>query len=255
MFKKSLLTIILAACVGFMSAQSLRFEHEGTVYANNDVVICTELSEWGSELLQHMEIRNMTERPISVVIEKVEISLVPGSTNSFCWGNCYGPDTFISPIPVELAGGALSGQNGGLDDLSFHHLIDPNWSGDPSQYVVGTSVVQYYAYPENNPSDRVMIEVWFAYNAETVAEISNSFGHAYPNPATSQVSFNYTVNSSDDVMVSVYNLLGQEVKSQRLSSTDSRVVIATDGMQSGIYFCSFSVDGQVVATEKFIVKK
>lgn len=255
MFKKSLLTIILAAVMGFASAQSLRFEHEGTIYANNDIVVCTELSEWGSELLQHMELRNMTERPISVIIEKVEISLVEGSTNSFCWGNCYGPDTFVSPVAVELAGGAVSGQNNGLDDLSFHHLIDPEWTGNPEQYVVGTSVVRYYAYPENNPDDKAIIEVWFAYNAEDVAEISTSFGHAYPNPASSQVSFDYTVNGSNDVVVSVYNLLGQEVKSHRLNSTGSRVVIATDDMQSGIYFCSFSVDGQVVATEKFIVKR
>ena len=53
----------------------------------------------------------------------------------------------------------------------------------------------------------------------------------------------------------VYNLLGQEVKSTVVNGTQGKVVITLDDFQSGIYFCSFFMDGEMVKTEKFIVKK
>lgn len=251
MIRKSIFTLVLLAVIGCVSAQSLRFELNGTVYTDGESIICTYVEEWG-EMVQHMQVRNLANEPVNVLIEKEHIQIVEGTENSFCWGSCYTPDVFISPRPVTLEANAISGEN----DLSFHHLIDPEYSGDPNNFIPGTSIVKYYAYPENAQDQKVCIEVWFAYNADNVAEnhVIN-FGHAYPNPASTVVRFNYEFDSNSNIEARVYNLLGQEVMRQELNGLQGQLTFSVADLNEGIYFCNLMVNGRAVKTEKFIVKK
>lgn len=249
--KKSIFTLVFLAAMGWLSAQSLQFEHEGHVFQNGERIICTNVLEWG-ELQQDMQIHNLTGDAIDVMVEKEEIKIVEGTSSYFCWGSCYLPEVFVSPRPVTLSAGAVSNEG----DLSFHHQIDPELSGDPNNFIAGTSVVKYYAYPFDNEDDRVCLEIWFAYNAESVKEMpSINFGHAYPNPSSLMVRFDYNLSSVDKVSVSVYNLLGQEVMSQPINNLQGTVAFSVADLNEGIYFCNLFVNGQAMKTEKFIVKK
>mgnify|MGYP002859978121 CR=1 FL=1 len=249
--KKIVFTLMFMAVMGLMSAQSLQFEWDGTVYANNEVIICdVEPNEWG-EMVQEMQIRNLTDETLSVLVEKEHIQIVEGTENSFCWGNCFTPEVFISTRPVEVEGNTVS--DPGM--LSFHYQVDPTYSGDPSNCIAGTTIVKYYAYPSDNPDDRVCLEIWFAYNATNVAESTISVGQAYPNPASTQVNFDFKAAGNADINAVVYNLLGQEVKSQFINTHEGRVSIAVNDLQPGIYFCGFQANGKVMKTEKFIVKR
>jgi hypothetical protein len=112
----------------------------------------------------------------------------------------------------------------------------------------------YSAYDRANPDEKINIIVLFGPGAGT-EEHTIRLGQAYPNPASSQVHFDFSRNGNSNVNVVVYNLLGQEVKSQIASGNQGRISIAVDDLQPGIYFCSFRVDNEVVRTEKFIVKR
>ena len=251
MMKKSIFTLVFFAVMGWVSAQSLQFELNGTIYADGQTIICTDVDDFG-EMVQHMQIRNLTNEPVSVFIKKEHVVIVEGTANSFCWGSCYTPDVFVCPRPMTLEANAISNEN----DLSFHHQIDPEFSGDPSNFIIGTSVVKYYAYPEFAEDQKVSIEVWFAYNADGVAENHHvSIGHAYPNPASSVVRFNYELGTAANVEARVYNLLGQEVMRQSLNGLQGQVAFSVAELNEGIYFCNLTVDGQALKTEKFIVKK
>ena len=242
MFRKSILFVALTAMVGMLSAQSLHFEYQGQALENNEIVVCDSVTEWG-EMLMEMKVFNKTSDPLNVVIEKEEVQMVEGTTNYFCWGLCYTPTTITSdPRPVEA--NSLS-----TDELSFHQNLDPEFSGN---FLVGTSVVKYYAYPDRNPDDKVCVVVWFAYQAESVEDQGLTIGEAYPNPASNTVSFN--VNHTGTLQAVVYNLLGQEVKSQWFNGVN-KVSFSVEDLQPGIYFCSFIADGQACKTEKFIVKR
>ena len=140
--------------------------------------------------------------------------------------------------PVPVAAQALS-----TDVVSLHCLF---LEGE-------TGVVKaiYHAYDESDPDSKISNTVLYGQNAN-VTEHSISLGQAYPNPATSQVHFDLKTDTNLNAVV--YNLLGQEVKSQFVSGHQNRVNIAVDDLQPGIYFCRFSVNGEVVKTEKFIVK-
>ena len=249
--KKSIFTLLFLAIVACVSAQSLQFELKGHVYANGESIICDSVSEMG-ELVQEMQIRNLTSNSLQVMVKREIIQMVDGTENSFCWGNCFAPTVDVSSRPVTMDAGAVSVE--GL--LSFHQLLDPTYSSDPSNYAVGTSVVKYYAFPADNEEDKVCIEVWFAYNAEGVSEKpSISFSHAYPNPASSMVRFDYNLSAADNVSAAVYNLLGQEVMREQLNNMQGVVSFSVADLNDGIYFCNLFVNGQAVKTEKFVVKK
>ena len=249
--KKSILTLVFLAVMGWVSAQSLQFEKDGYVYGQGEQVVCTQVEEWG-EMIQEMQLRNNSSSSLEVVVKRESVQIVEGTENSFCWGSCFAPSVDISPRPVTMEAGELSAA--GM--LSFHHQIDLTYSGDPTNFVQGTSIVKYYAYPADNEEDYTYIEVWFAYYAEGIAETPVvNFGNAYPNPATSMVRFDYNLSSADNASVAIYNLLGQEVMRQQLTTLQGTAAFSVADLNEGIYFSNLFVNGQSVKTEKFIVKK
>ena len=102
MVKKSIFTLMLFAVMGYVSAQTLQFEWDGHVYSDGEEVVCTN-DEFGyGEYIQHMQLRNLTSGDLDVVVEKEVIEDLEGTSNFFCWGLCFGPDTYVSPNPVAI---------------------------------------------------------------------------------------------------------------------------------------------------------
>lgn len=241
--KKSIFTLILMAVIGCVSAQSMRFEWEGTVFSEGETIECTN-DEYGyGEYIQHMQIRNMTAESMKIIIEKEVIQDLESVINSFCWGMCYGPDTYVSPTAVEVLANSLN-----TDDLSFHALYS-----DPDVY--GDVIIKYYAYEERNPDERISIIVRFRKSGVGMHESPVvHVGQPYPNPASSTVNFDCNLQGGNTTAV-VYNLLGQEVMRQEINSFENKLTLSVADLNDGIYFCSVQRDGQTVSTVKFVVKK
>ncbi|MCR5014394.1 MAG: T9SS type A sorting domain-containing protein [Bacteroidales bacterium] len=250
MLKKSLLILALTSMVSMISAQSLQFENNGVAFANNEVYICDQTPNEFGEMTAELQIRNLTANDMDVVVEKEYVQIVEGTSNYFCWGLCNDASVMIGR-PYGIAANAVSGPG----EFSIHYQVDPTYSGDEENYLAGTSVVKFYAYPVDNPDDRTCLNVWFAWNATDVVENTISFGQAYPNPASNLVQFDLRSSGNTNVKAVVYNLLGQEVKSVVANSGQGSIKIDASDMQSGIYFCSFFVNDEVLKTEKFIIKK
>ena len=242
--KKTVFTLMLLAVMGWVSAQSLQFEWNGHVYEEGETVECTN-DEYGyGEFIQHMQLRNLTSGDLNVIVEKEVIDTIPGTSNFFCWGSCFGSGIYVSPNPVTIAANAVTGEY----DLSFHTLFDED--------VYGKVWMKYSAYDERHPEDRATINVVFNKSGVGVREAAAvRFGQAYPNPASSVVNFDYNINAGDRASVSVYNLLGQEVRSQQVNALQGRLSVSVADLKEGIYFCKLFVNGCAVKTEKFLVKK
>lgn len=243
MVKRSIFTLLFLAVMGWVSAQSLRFELDGHVYEEGETIICNAPTEWG-EYLQDMQMRNLTDQDLNVLVKKEVIEDLEGVSNYFCWGLCFGPDTYVSPNPVAVPANSVTS----VGALSFHAMFDED--------VFGKVQVRFSAYDERHPEDAVTINVIFHKSGEGVHEVSAvRFGQAYPNPASSVVNFDYNINASDRASVSVYNLLGQEVKSQQVNGVQGHLAVSVADLNEGIYFCKLFVNGCAVSTEKFVVKK
>lgn len=240
MIKKSIIALLLFAVCGFASAQSLRFECNGTIYAEGETVICDSLSF--GEYVQMFRVRNLTDAPLNVKLTKETVQDIQGVSHFFCWGSCYMPETITTPRPVEIPAGSLS------DEMTLHALFDEGIYGDV--------IVKYSVFDEAAPEQRTSIIVKFHKTGTGIEEpMQCNLGHAYPNPASSMVYFDYEIPLTGSATLSVYNLVGQEVMSHQLHQVEGRMSLPVDNLNEGIYFCNLTVNGQVVKTEKFIVKK
>lgn len=239
MLKKTLLTAVLTAMIGFLGAQSLQFEWEGNVYQDGQTII-SPFNEAFYEYVQELKVRNLTDNDMGVVIEREILQNADGTMIYFCWGLCLSPDVSISDA-VNVPAQTLSDE-----EFGAHVMF--------TEGETGVVKVKYYAYDRSDPDNRISITILAGATAG-VAEHSINVGQAYPNPASTQVQFTLQGNNNDNIEAVVYNLLGQEVKSQLVSGRQNRVIIAVDDLEAGIYFCRFSVNGAVAKTEKFIVKR
>lgn len=233
---------MLMAVIGCVSAQSLRFEWDGTAYEDGAVVVCENDEYEIGEYIQHMQIRNLTSGNLNVVVEKEVMENLESTMNWFCWGMCFGPDTYVSTSGLLVEANSLN-----TDDLTFHVMFE--------EPVFGYVVMKYYAYDERNPDEKVSIIVKFHRSGNGVIDNSRpmEMSRAYPNPASSMVHFNYSCEGN--LTAVVYNLLGQEVTRQELNANSGQMSISVADLQDGIYFCTMKVNGRAVATEKFVVKK
>ena len=107
MVRKSIFTLLLLAVMGYVSAQSLRFELNGTVYSEGDLIVCSTPNEWG-EYLQDMQVRNLSSDDLNVLVKKEVVEDLEGVMNYFCWGMCFGPDTYVSPNPVAIPANTIT---------------------------------------------------------------------------------------------------------------------------------------------------
>jgi len=239
MFKKALLTLSLVAMVGMITAQSLQFELDGVPCEEGQVMIATYDAAFGEYQL-HLQLRNLSDEDLNVIVEQEVIHEVPEALSYFCWGLCYEAGVLTSrPVPVPAQ--TLSEQ-----DLSFHVILDPL-----SEEI---EVVNYYAYADNDPSRKISIQL-LAGEGASVTENTLRMGHVYPNPATTRIHVDFKCENRNGAYVVIYNLLGQEVKSQAVNGTQGKVDINVEDLQPGIYFCSLRADNCVAQTEKFIVKR
>ena len=240
--KKSFFTFVLMAVIGCVSAQSLRFELNGNVFEEGATVICTDANEWG-EYIQEMQLRNLTSNDLDVLVEKEVVENLEGVMNYFCWGMCFGPDTFVSPNPVTVPANSVTSEG----ELSFHAMFEEN--------VFGKVQVKFSAYDERHPDEAVTINVVFHKSGVGVHESPVvHFGQPYPNPASSTVHFDCKLQGGNATAV-VYNLLGQEVMKQEINSFENKLTLSVASLNDGIYFCSIQRDGQTISTVKFVVKK
>lgn len=231
---------MLLAVVSLLSAQTLQFEWGETIYESGQTVISTYNEDFGEYILD-MHIRNLSDIDQEVVVRREIIELPEGASSYFCWDMCFADFVDESPNPVLIPANTLS-----ETELAFH-LMFP-------EEETSVAVINYYAYNPRDLDNMISLTVLAGKNAQ-VTEHTLLLGQAYPNPASTQIHFDYSNNNGSVMNAVVYNLLGQEVKSQTVSGSHGRINIAVDDLQPGIYFCSIKVDNATVKTEKFIVKR
>jgi protease II len=74
----------------------------------------------------------------------------------------------------------------------------------------------------------------------------------YPNPTESEINFSFDTQNEDNLDVKIYNLLGKEVISQKVSQKDASIVVAN--LNKGIYIVRISSNNADVFTTKRFVK-
>lgn len=125
-----------------------------------------------------------------------------------------------------------------------------------------------YTIPSTNSIDRDgshnVIGTWDHYYINDVTfdeseftvgvnESVASFGTvgAYPNPASDVLNVNITLNNNEEVMINMYNTIGQVVSTEtrNMSAGANTIQMNTSNLQAGVYFLNVTASGSTVTTK------
>lgn len=231
--KKSLLTLIAAlAFFGFSNAQLSNNNATVTVYATvNDFVVPS-----------HVDIINNGGSAINVHCQRTSQTLAPSHESSFCWGpTCYPSSVSLSTTPVTM--------NAGATNSTFISDLKP-WGE------AGSSSVCYRLFEENNTNNYTDLCITYVIGLTSLndADIKPTINVPRPNPADKFTALGYTLKGSPtQYTLEVFNMLGSKVTSFNFKEKNGLLIIPTDVLQSGIYFCSLKQNGKAVSTQKLVV--
>ena len=233
--------VYLATLTTFAQNLSLSYEN-GNPIANGDTV-----KIWGDtsilEMEAHIDVKNIGSNNIDVKVKKINVSIIQDTYNYFCWVIChdtavYNPTNIISVQPNQTT-----------SDFSGHY-------GHKNHY--GVSTLAYTFYNAANTSDSVSVIVEYHLTGvglqENIFDLIK-FSNAYPNPAKSFTTFDYSFPSSvNNVRVEIRDILGSVVREVKLIGGKGVYRMETASMNEGIYFYSVIVDEQLYTTRKLVVE-
>jgi hypothetical protein len=247
---KKLYVSILAVCVSGLSFAQNAFTISTPLTATNDLVTPLATNVTGdtaeffnadqfSSIIGPLVIVNPAGTGKDVKVRRTQLSVVPGSSNFFCWDLCY---TSI----VSVSGGTV---NIAANDSVFVFYADYDPAGNS-----GSTYVNYKFYNNSDTTQFASVTVKFTSGTVSIEEEAAVIANVYPNPASQLINFDYTLGNHQG-SISISDLTGKVVKSVNLPENSAKHVISLDGLTDGIYIYTFYSDGKAISTKKFIIKK
>lgn len=220
-----------------LQSQSLVLSYEGeNIEPNGEITV--EGSPWEYEILLELGVTNTSTNNIDVLIQRYETNMLPTTSSYICWLLCYLPEVSLTPYPLTLNAGQTS-----ENDFSGHYL--PN-------NMVGTSTLSYVFFDQNNPNDSTMITVHFDGVITGVNENTSLTAVAYPNPANEQIMININQQIGRAIQVELRNLSGQLIES--VIAENGKAKFFTSGLKNGVYIYRILENGQLIYSNRVVIK-
>jgi hypothetical protein len=242
--KKVLLLAILSFFGAAAFAQSYQIFYDGNPVANNSAiqVICDPST---TVVTAYIACKNIGAMSVSTKTKKIIHAgdTLTGTGNYFCWGACFPPFVYVSPIALMIGPGATSND--------FYADYEPRGQ-------VGASKITYVFFDENNTNDSAAITVeWKASPTDIGQELFSKirFSDAYPNPANRIAFIDYELPEGlENTSVIITNLLGAKVMEIMVSRRNGTLEIPVEDLNNGIYFYTLRTKNGFAITKKLIVR-
>ena len=243
--KKAILLLFFINAFALVSVTAQSNQIEITDLSNN-VVNGTTINVYNSDINIDimpidLRVRNTYDQELRLFVRRIMQSEVPLSSNSFCFGvQCYASTTDTSTIAVVLASG-----------------IDTTFLGDyyPSLQS-GLTSITYEFFEKGGQSIPSQVTVNFLLSPLGLGAVLNGyeFSDAFPNPASSSTSFNYSIPAGSVGNIVVRNLLGSVVRDIKLEKLQGRAIINTNDLKEGVYFYTLILNNEAVVTKKLVIR-
>ncbi|MEI8203963.1 MAG: T9SS type A sorting domain-containing protein [Bacteroidota bacterium] len=244
--KKQYFSLILLISFALISnmviSQNITLSYSGGAIANGGSITVHDLATT-PVISANVYITNTTTDTLQLKCRKFVIDTVTGTTNSFCFGLCFGSTTYVSPAPVAFAGGVT-------DMSSFVGDYSPNG-------ISGTTTIRYLIFNVNNLNDTASFIINYYAEPTSVNEYAANLisVNAYPNPANSYVSINYDIfKDVSNAKLIIRNILGKTMKEIPLNSISGRLNVNTEDLDEGIYFYSVAINNDIQNSKKLIIR-
>ena len=151
------------------------------------------------------------------------------------WVNVSGTHTAASTI---IPSGAAPWDSGNLTTLGFMYVVT----------VPGT--YNYTCHPATGGHMDASFVVTTSTNDVPSINSTNYGSLAYPNPCSDKI----TIEAPFAEIISVYNVMGQKMKSVAVKNQETKVEVDVADLTEGIYFYSIIKEGVIVETRKLVKK-
>ena len=244
--KKILLSfVVLIFSISFVNAQSFALKWNDESYYSGDTIHFETGSYPVTEMAFNPVFENNTNNGVNVEVIRAELLILEGTINYFCWDTCYQPSVDTSANSMFIPAGSSSIEG---DFVGYYE----------TNGVDGFSLIEYKFYNKDNLDEYISVVVQFDNSPAGVNE--NIFKNiwlsdVYPNPATNFVVIDYRLPQEVlSANVKVVNIFGSIVKEQNIDTRNNNMRMDITDMNSGIYFYSLFVNGEIYSTKKLIVR-
>lgn len=191
-------------------------------------------------IIEHFKIKNVSDASIDVVVKKSYVTVVEGTFNDFCWAGTCLTSTIFQSSEMSVAAGYAQ------EDFDIHYHC---------QGIEGTTTIQYVAYDMANPNDSVYITVNYTVGESSIENLAGEVmvSDVYPNPVSAVASIDYNLKAGSDLTVTVYDMLGKKVREYDVNG-HGVIQMPVSDLQAGTYFCRYIMDGELVETQKLLIK-
>lgn len=197
-------------------------------------------------------VHNTSGDTLNIRVAAEVMQLVNGVDYRLCWGPlCYNWTTvdFTSSDSDALMPALAP------DELNGTFYTDYRHDG-----IEGLSVIEYCWFDNDNPTDETCATLNWCVGPDcsTILGIDEfapgAISAVSPNPITKTGKFTFELyKQTNNAEIIIYNLIGEVVKNINLESKIGFVMINADDFESGLYFYSLVVEGQVAATQKVLI--
>lgn len=241
--------LTIAAVSGISFAQDFVItDLDGVPYENNSLITFNVHGTFEDPIdaaKMHLVINNVSEAPIKVTGQIVEMLNTDGTLAQFCIGgpsgNCFFPLTEGAYYPSEQGGVIEPGSNWGNFDYIIN--LDPN---ELAQYKV--RFVQIDGSGNEMPETNFFLT--YLYDPSMAVSDLNSISIAEVYPTVAKGFTNVTLK--ENAAVQILNVEGKVVKSINLKTGNTQLDLS--GLSSGVYWVSFKGGSGVTTTKKIVVK-
>lgn len=190
-------------------------------------------------------IRNNTDRTILVRARKIELEVLSGSSNYFCWGDfCLPPTAYESTGNIALQAGQVT------DSLDFYGHFQPSGK-------MGSLRIKYVFFDESNPDDSAFVVVhYFSGHAgsDDGALETGNISYPFPNPASQATTFDLHFTSPTLLLdFTLIDLQGKRVLGKNAIPGQGKFYLDVSFLAEGIYLYRFSHKGRSVHSGKLLV--
>jgi hypothetical protein len=199
----------------------------------------------GETIQVPIKIKNTFDKPITLVIKRIETQIGSSQKNFFCPDNdCVDQRTDSYTVRIE------SGET--LESFSI---------GLEAGLTEGFSTVRYHVYNKTNPTEISQLDLNFVVEAKREKShiYSSQFitlHDVYPNPVVTNARIDYDIHKeSAKAKIIIHNILGSPLSIYDLLPSSNSVKIDADALNAGIYFYTLYVNNEGVVTRKLMVKK
>lgn len=236
------LAIALVFALG-LNAQTFQFIYNDNVIGDT---LKLDISSLDGLRTDYIHFKNISTEPKTVKVYKELIQLADDASLFMCFnGNCL-TDT-ISPSEITIEPDSTFVEF----DLQYSYIsTDESFARINLINPTTLQTIQSFYVLYKDMAGGVSLEKPFKQG------ITSTNIEAYPNPANTNATINYSLPSSyKSGKIAIRNMIGKTIKTISISGNSTgKQSFSTSELPNGVYFYSIIGDGKTLSTKKLVVK-